>query len=88
MEGREYFDAKFDGLKDLIASQNMSMTNHITAVSRNVGRLEDALDNHKESSSAHGLESSNKAHTSIVSWIGLALACALGVFELVKGVKP
>lgn len=87
MEGKDYFDARFDGLRELIVSQNTNLTNHITAVSRNVGRLEDALDDHKESSSAHGLESSNKAHHSIIGWLGLLLAGGLGIKELVEALK-
>lgn len=87
MEGREYFDAKFDGLKDLIANQDRNTTAHINAVSRNVGRLEDALDVHKESSTAHGLESSNKAHHSIIAWLGLLLAGGIGLKEVVEALK-
>lgn len=87
MEGREYFDAKFAGLKDLIDHQQANTTAHINAVSRNVGRLEDALDVHKESANAHGLESSNKAHHSVIAWLGLLLAGSIGVKELVEALK-
>lgn len=87
MEGREYFDAKFDGLEKLMVSQNTNLTQHIGAVSRNVKDVANDLADHKESSSAHGLESSNKAHHSIIGWLGLLLAGGLGIKELVEALK-
>jgi len=87
MEGREYFDAKFDGLKELMVSQNANLTQHIGAVSRNVKDVANDLADHKESSTAHGAESSNKAHHSIIAWLGLLLAGMLGVKEISEVLK-
>ena len=82
MEGKDYFDARFDGLRELLISQNANLTQHITAVSGNVKRVEQDLSEHKEKTDAHGLGSQDKAHHSIISWLGLILAGALGIKEL------
>lgn len=87
MEGKDYFDARFDGLRELLVSQNKNLTEHIGAVSRNVKDVANDLADHKESSTAHGLESSNKAHHSIIGWLGLVLAGALGIKELAEALK-
>lgn len=87
MEGKEYFDARFDGLKDLMVSQHANLTQHIGAVSRNVKDVASDLADHKESGAAHGLESQNKAHHSIIGWLGLLLAGSLGIKELVEAMK-
>lgn len=46
---REYFDARFDGLKDLLVSQQKNLHDHIVAVSTNVHRLESDMNAHKAS---------------------------------------
>lgn len=44
---REYFDAKFEGLKELMVSQQNNLHDHIIAVSTNVKRVESDLNAHK-----------------------------------------
>lgn len=87
MEDRDYLDAKFSGLEKLMEVQNKNLTEHIGAVSRNVKSLNDDLSGHKESSTAHGLESSNKAHHSIIAWLGLLIAGSIGVKEFIEAVR-
>ena len=88
MEGKDYFDARFDGLRELLVSQNKNLTEHIGAVSRNVKDVADDLADHKESSTAHGLESASKSASAIASWLGLGIAAVLGAFKLFEGGHP
>ncbi len=70
---RQYFDAKFEGLEKLMRSQQDNLTNHINAVSSNVKRVEGSLNEHRESTSAHGIEASNRAFDRITKWGGFAI---------------
>ena len=74
---REYFDAKFDGLEKLMASQQENLEKYIGAVSTNVKRVEDDLSTHKESPEAHGMGAFSRSAAGIVAWTGLALSVAL-----------
>lgn len=85
MEDRDYLDARFNGLEKLIEVQNKNLTDHISAVSRNVKSLDDDLSNHKESSTAHGIEAVHKSASAIVSWLGFGIAAVLGAFKLFEG---
>ena len=82
---REYFDARFDGLEKLIDVHKLNTDSHISAVSANVKRVESSLDEHKESSSAHGSGASGKSISAVVSWLGLGLAAVLGMFKIFEG---
>ena len=88
MEGREYFDARFDGLEKLMEVQNRNLTDHIGAVSKNVKGVSDELSSHKESSAAHGLDAGHKSLSAAVSWLGFALAAVLGAFKIFEGGHP
>ena len=44
---REYFDAKFEGLKALMESQQKNLHDHIVAVSVNLKRVENDMNTHK-----------------------------------------
>lgn len=81
---KDYFDAKFEGIEKIMTVQEANLKGYIGAVSTNVKRVEMDLAAHKESSSAHGLESARHSASAIVSWLGFLTAGALGVVELIK----
>ena len=81
---REYFDARFDGLKELLTAQQQNTNSHISAVSANVQKVREDLQDHKESCEAHGRKAADGALSSIVAWGGLVVATALGIFEITK----
>lgn len=76
MEDKAYFDAKFEGLKDLMVTQNENMSRHISAVSGNVKAVERGLSDHKESESAHGLGGREKNNGAVIGWIGVIVGVA------------
>ena len=82
-----YFDAKFDGLKDLMISQQLNLNSHIIAVSNNVKEVREDLAEHKESSEAHGRKAADGAISAAVAWLGFAIAAIIGIFEVSKGDK-
>ncbi len=83
-----YFDAKFEGLEKLMASQDANMKGYVGAVSSNVKRVADDLATHKESMEAHGIGSSRSSASVIASWLGLGVAVVVGLIEFVKGHRP
>lgn len=78
---RDYFDAKFDGLKELMVSQQASLNAHIGAVSSNVKRLESDLTEHRESVEAHGRRATDRFSSNIIAWAGLIVAAVVGAVE-------
>lgn len=84
---KDYFDAKFDGLEKLMASHKDNMDSHIKAVSGKADKIRLALDEHKESSDAHGLKSAGRNSSMVASWLGLAIAAAVGVMKVFEGQK-
>lgn len=81
---RDYFDAKFDGIEKLMASQESNLKGYIGAVSSNVKRLEGDLSAHKESTDAHGLKPLRDNASTIASWLGLMVAAGVAVVEFVR----
>lgn len=81
---REYFDARFDGLEKIMAVQQQNMTNHITAVSGNVKRVEDSLNEHKESTEAHGLGEGRRWSDSLAKWGSVFLAAVAIILGIRK----
>lgn len=81
---REYFDAKFDGLKELMVSQQANLNAHIGAVSSNVKRLESDLTEHRESVDAHGRKATDRFSSNIVAWAGLIVSAVVGAIEMKK----
>jgi len=77
-----YFDAKFDGLKELIQCQQANTTAHIVAVSQNVKDVDAALRAHAESIDPHGRRATNRLVQNVIAWLGLVLASIVAVFEL------
>lgn len=81
---REYFDAKFDGLKELMQYQQASITAHIQAVSKNVKDVAADLREHQDSIDPHGRRATDKFSANAIAWLSLALASILAAFELKK----
>ncbi len=81
---RSYFDARFDGLEKLMQSNQDNTKEHIIAVSSNVKRLESDFSEHRENTEAHGAKASSGAISSIVAWLGLAVASILVLLEIRK----
>lgn len=84
MDDRKYFDARFDGLEKLMASQEMNMKAYVGAVSSKVSKVADELAEHRESQDAHGIGSSRNSSSIIASWLGLFVAAVVGLAEFVK----
>ncbi len=82
--GRDYFDARFDGLEKLMNAQSGNLRGHIVSVSEKLKGVEHDLAEHKESVQAHGLESSRNSASIIASWLGLAVAAGVGLMEFVR----
>ena len=81
---KEYFDAKFDGLKELLASQQTNTTAHILAVGQNVKEVRADLQAHKDSTDAHGRKAGERATAEIVSWLGIFAAVSVGFIDFLK----
>ena len=81
---REYFDAKFDGLKELMQYQQANTTAHILAVSKNVKDVDAALRAHAESIDPHGRRATDRLAQNVVAWLGLAVASVLAALEFRK----
>ena len=69
----QYFDAKFEGMRDLMTSQHANLTAHINAVSSNVKRVEKALDDHKESTVAHGVGEGRRITDTFLKYGGFVI---------------
>lgn len=69
-----YFDAKFNGIEKLMASQETNLKGYIGAVSKNVTEVRDDLAKHKESVDAHGVAASSRTGAGTVAWASLAVA--------------
>lgn len=78
---REYFDARFDGLKELIQYQQASTNAHIQAVSKNVKEVAADLRAHQESIDPHGRRATDRLAQNVVAWAGLAVASILAALE-------
>lgn len=81
---REYFDARFDGLKELIQYQQANTSAHIQAVSKNVKDVADDLRAHQDSIDPHGRRATDRLASSVISWLGLAIASVLAALEFRK----
>lgn len=79
---KDYFDAKFDGLEKMMASQEKNLTGYIGAVSANVKEVRADLQTHKESTDAHGAGAASRQGGNVIQWIGLLISviAAVGVF--------
>ena len=82
---REYFDAKFDGLKELMQYQQDSTTAHIVSVSRNVKDLAAELKGHQESIDPHGRRATDRYAQNAIAWLSLAIASIVAAWEVRKG---
>lgn len=71
---KEYLDARFDGLKSLMEAQDRNLNNFISAVGINVKEVRKDLQDHKESTDAHGLGAASRSYGNVVQWLGLAMA--------------
>jgi hypothetical protein len=83
VEGKDYFDAKFEGLEKLVAEQGKNLTGYVGGVNSNVKELRAELQAHKESSDAHGLGASNRQGGSIALWLSLAISVVAAVAAFV-----
>lgn len=81
---REYFEAKFEGLKDLMLYQHANTSEHIQAVSKNVREVAADLRAHQESIDPHGRRATDKFSANAIAWLSLALASLVAAFEIRK----
>ena len=81
---RDYFDAKFEGLENLMKAQQQNTDNYIGAVARGFRELNTRFEDHREDQEAHGAAASGTALTRVVSWLSLLMAAGLAIFEVRK----
>lgn len=81
---RDYLDARFDGLSKLLETQESNLKGYISAVSENVKTVRKDLQDHKDTTEAHGLGAREKNGSAIVAWGGLATAIAACAVALWK----
>lgn len=72
-EGVARIDQKTDNLEKWVGSQGQALAS-----------IRKDLSDHKESVEAHGIKATSRATGTIVSWLGLVVAAAVGVIELTR----
>lgn len=82
---KDYFDAKFDGIEKLMASQESNLKDYIGAVSANVSKVRDDLQVHKESSEAHGAGAARSNASSIAGWLAIGISVVVGLVDFLRG---
>lgn len=81
---RDYLDARFDGLKELMQYQQANTTAYIQAVSNNVKGVAADLRAHQESIDPHGRRATDRLAQNAVAWLGLVVASIVAAFEFRK----
>jgi len=84
MDGKEYLDAKFEGLEKLMAAQDNNIRSYIASVHSRVKEVSDDLKEHIESSDAHGIGASERKGSNFVSWGGFVTGAIAAVVALWK----
>jgi hypothetical protein len=84
MDGKEYLDAKFEGLEKLMAAQDNNIRSYIASVHSRVKEVSDDLKEHAESSQAHGLGVMEKDGHKFLSWGGFVTGAIAAIVALWK----
>lgn len=85
MASEKEFGAKIDRIAEDVAAMRADTHNlkeYIQAVSSGTARVRDDLAAHKENVEAHGRKGENTAISSVIAWLGLAMAAVLGILEV------